>query len=278
MLNPSTPRRPVLRYYGGKWRLAPWVVSHFPTHETYVEAYAGAASVLLRKQRSPIEVYNDLDSDVVNLFRVLRDPAAGKDLINLLRLTPFAREEFVNAYTPALDPIEQARRMVVRSFMGHGSTGGCSDHHTGFRNDGRLRGTPPVSDWHNYPDALPAIIERLRQVTVEQLPATEVMLKFDHPRTLHYVDPPYVMSSRSWQSAGYRHEMNDANHRELATVLRSLQGMVVLSGYPSDLYAELFSDWKRLERTALADGGKIRTEVLWLNPAAAIKAQGSLEL
>ena len=113
--------RPAMRYYGGKWLLAPWIIGHFPAHRTYVEPFGGAASVLLRKPRSAAEVYNDLDGEIVNMFRVLRSPAQARELIRLVRLTPFARTEYEDAYLSDGDPIEQARRTLLRSFAGFGA-------------------------------------------------------------------------------------------------------------------------------------------------------------
>jgi DNA adenine methylase len=129
----SAPTRPVLRYHGGKWRLAPWIISHFPPHRIYTEAFGGAGSVLLRKPRAPfVEVLNDLDGEVVNLFRVLRDEQQSAQLCALLWRTPYARAEFVDSYEVIAAPVEQARRTVVRSFMGFGSDS-ASGAVTGFR-------------------------------------------------------------------------------------------------------------------------------------------------
>lgn len=258
------PTRPVLRYHGGKWRLAPWIIGHFPAHRVYVEPFGGAASVLMRKPRTYSEVYNDLDGELVNLFRVLR--TAGDRLIRALSLTPFARDEFVESYTPAADTVEQARRTVVRSFMGFGSN--AHNRKTGFRANSNRSNTTPAHDWGNYPQSVPAMVERLRGVVIENRPAVEVIRQHDGPLTLHYVDPPYPSGTRD-DGADYGHEMTDDDHRELAAVLRSVEGMVVLSGYPCDLYdRELYPDWHRVTRRALADGARERTEVLWLNPAA----------
>lgn len=256
--------RPILRWHGGKWKLAPWILRHFPAHRTYVEPYGGAASVLVRKGRSYAEVYNDLDGDVVNLFRVLQQ--APDALIGTLRITPFSREEFELAYEPASDPTERARRLVIRSFMGFGSNGHARV--TGFRANSNRSGTTPAHDWANYPEALAIAVERLRGVVIENRPALEVMKQHDGLRTLHYVDPPYVLSSRSDSSKDYAHEMSDQDHESLAGCLHDLRGMVILSGYHSPLYDRLFSDWKRIEAVALADGARPRKEVLWLNAAA----------
>ena len=269
----EAPKRPALRYHGGKWMLAPWIISHLPAHRVYTEVYGGAASVLLRKPRSHAEVYNDLDGQVVNLFRVLQNMDSYNELIRLCSLTPFAREEFRVAYEPTDDPVERARRLIVRSFMGFGSDSATS-HRTGFRANSNRSGTTPAHDWANYPTALTAIIERFQSVIIENREATDVLLQHDAPATLHYVDPPYVHDTRvRGRRKNYRFKMSDNDHRALAEVLRGLQGMVVLSGYPSELYGELFGDWKSVSRPALADGALPRTEMLWLNPAAMVAQQ-----
>lgn len=258
--------RPALRYHGGKWRLAPWIISNFPTHRVYVEPYGGGASVLLRKPRSYAEVYNDLDGDIVNFFRVLRDD--GERLREKLEITPFAREEFVLSYEPTDDSLERARRTVIRSFMGFGS-GSASAQRTGFRANSNRSGTTLAHDWANYPKVLDAVISRLSGVVIENRPASNVMRHQDTPATLHYVDPPYVSETRGDGNRDvYQYEMADDDHREMADCLRSLKGMVVLSGYRCPLYDELFEGWKRIDRDAHADGARERVESLWFNSAA----------
>lgn len=272
----TDPSRPLLRWHGGKWLLAPWIISHFPPHRIYVEPFGGAASVLLRKPRTYAAIYNDLDSELVNLFRVLRGPRAG-ELIEQLRLTPFAREEFVESYLPATDHVESARRMIVRSFMGFGSTSALG-HSSGFRANSNRSGTTPAHDWAGYAALLPDTVARLAGVVIEQLDAITVMRRHDGPETLHYVDPPYVHETRSGGNPycakhKYRHELNDAGHENLLDALLGLAGLVVLSGYPHPLYDEVLcrgGAWRRVEREALADGARARTEVLWINPAAAV--------
>ncbi len=262
--------RPLVRYHGGKWVLAPWILSHFPAHRCYCEPFGGGGSVLLRKPRSYAEVYNDLDGEIVNLFTVAREQ--GETLARLVELTPFARAEFVGSYQPAEDPLEQARRTLVRSFMGFGSN--ALNKATGFRANSNRSGTTPAHDWMNYPDALRVTIQRLRGVVVENRDATACMKQHDAPTTLHYVDPPYVFSTRSDDKPDYRHEMTDAEHETLAADLHGLKGMVVVSGYRSDLYDSLFSDWKRIDKAATADGAAKRVESLWLSQ----NIKGQLEL
>lgn len=265
----SIARRPLVRYHGGKWMLAPWIISHFPPHRTYVEPFGGGGSVLLRKPRSYAEVYNDLDGEMVNLFTVAR--SQGEELAKLCELTPFARAEFLESYSSSSDPLEQARRTLARSFMGFGSAS-TSLRPTGFRANSNRSGTTPAHDWMNYPDALRITIQRLRGIVIENRDALKCMQQHDSPETLHYADPPYVMSTRSDGRGDYKHEMTDEDHRVLFDGLRQLKGVVVVSGYRSDLYDALYAGWKRIDRAAHADGAAKRIESLWLSPN--IKAPG----
>ncbi|MEL7167656.1 MAG: DNA adenine methylase [Pseudomonadota bacterium] len=250
-----------MRWHGGKWLLAPWIISHFPHHRVYVEPFGGAASVLLRKERSYAEIYNDLDDEVVNLFQVLRSERAN-ELTELLRLTPFAADEFFTAYEVDADPVERARRTIVRAFMGFGSNG--VHRKTGFRSNNNRSGTTPARDWVNYPEALGATVERLRGVVVLNRDAKDVMKAHDGPETLHYVDPPYMAETRD-RGSDYAHELTDQDHADLLEFLNTLNGRVVLSGYMSAPYENSLSDWRRVERKSLADGARERTEVLWMN-------------
>ncbi len=223
--------------------------------------------------------------------RWLSVPPPGRtldEMVELLNLTPFARTEFVTAWDDAADDVERARRLVIRSFMGFGSNAhsdkGRGAKTTGFRANSSRSGTTPAHDWHGYPSALPTIIERLRGVVIEQRPALQVMEAHDWPDTLHYVDPPYLHSTRSRKNIydakhQYRHELTDAEHVHLLGRLRELTGMVVLSGYPDDAYDHILVNeggWHRFEREALADGARPRIEVVWINPAcmSALAAEG----
>lgn len=154
--------RPVLRYHGGKWKLAEWLIGLMPPHRVYVEPFGGGGSVLMRKPRSYAEVYNDRWAEVVNVFRVLRDPAQASKLIRALELTPYARDEFVGSYQDASSPVEEARRTILRSFMGFGSGSVSRAHVTGFRANSHRSGTAPAQDWRNYPGNIPGFVERMR--------------------------------------------------------------------------------------------------------------------
>ncbi len=256
--------RPILRYHGGKWRLSKWIISNLPSHRIYVEPFGGAASVLLKKQRAYAEIYNDLDSEITNLFRITRD--RGDELRRALELTPFSREEFELAWLPTDDPLERARRTVVRAGMGRDSASATMSRKSSFRvYVGDKRSATTMTDWVNYPAALNAITDRLRGVAIENRDAIAVMKAYDSESTLHYVDPPYVDSTRD-DGHDYRHEMNDQQHADLLSELGKLRGMIVLSGYDNQMYRDLLPHWDIAQKRTFADGAKARTEILWLSP------------
>lgn len=275
----SKPTRPVLRYHGGKWRLAPWIIGQFPEHRIYVEPYGGAASVLMQKRRSYAEVINDLDEEVVNVFRVLRDQDTAEQLRELLHLTPWSRLEFAGAYEPTSDPVERARRTIVRTAMAHGTTSRRKNR-TGFRAKNYRRNQTGAKDWCSWPEQISAYVERLRGVTIESRPALEIIEQQDTPETLFYVDPPYMLETRSTVRANsqsdrdraYAHDLSDEDHAQLAEVLHRIDGMAIVSGYPCDRYEQLYSSWEQLERRVPVDGGQTRTEVLWVSPRARSQA------
>ena len=230
--------------------------------------------MLLRKTPVDAEIYNDLDGDIVNLFRVLRDEEQSEDLRSLLRLTPFARDEFELAYEPSDCSVEAARRLLVRAAMGHSSAAHNPSHRTSFRQKAWRRGKALPLDWSRIPDALEPITERLRGVVIENRDALKVLMAWDDEHTLHYVDPPYVHSTRHGDASNraYRHEMDDDAHHELLSLLLGLKGMVILSGYANPIYDETLKTWARIETVATKSssrGASQAAEVLWLNPAAA---------
>lgn len=267
------PRRPLIRYHGGKWILAPWILSHFPSHRIYVEPFGGAASVLLRKSRSYAEIYNDLDKEVVNLFQIVRD--RGDELKEKLYHTPFSRDEYLMAWHPSDDTLEQARRTVIRAFMGFGSAavtkqrmgkkqsrGGLAT--TGFRSNSNRSGTTPAHDWKNYPECLEAIIKRLRGVVIENRSAFDVIKAHDSYDTLHYIDPPYPLNVRD-KGNDYKYELSDEDHLELLDILCGAKGNVIVSTYQNDLYDRALKNWHKVEKETFADGARPRKEILYIN-------------
>lgn len=277
-----TITRPVMRYHGGKFRLAEWVIAHFPEHRIYVEPFGGAASVLLKKPRSHGEVYNDLDGDIVNVMRVIRDPEQRSALVEALTLTPYARDEFLAAWEPSENPVERARRTLIRAEMGFGSAGATKGT-TGFRIDTKRNYCNAMHVWAALPDKLSSIGQRLAGVLIENRDAMKILRDHDSPATLFYVDPPYVHETRKMGAATYRHEMTNEQHAALLESLLRLEGMVILSGYAHPLYDEALSGWERIEtrsRMAAGRGTGIRTEILWISPNAqrGVSRQTSLEI
>lgn len=251
------PTRCAIRYHGGKWVLAPKIVAAFPQHRTYVEPFAGGASVLLRKPRSQVELINDLDDEIVTLHRVLRD--RGEDLRHRLELTPYCRAEFELSYERASDPVEQARRTIVRCFQGHGAN--AFGVRTGFRSNSKRNAS---ADWARYSDALHRLTARLRGVIIERADAFDILRQHDRPDTLFYIDPPYCPTLRGF-GRDYRYELSESDHVRLAAALSELQGAAVISGYRSDLYDTLFSDWIRIDFPSRAEDRTPRTECIWLS-------------
>lgn len=261
-------KRPVLRYHGGKWKMAPEIIRHFPSHRIYVEPFGGAASILLRKPRAYAEVYNDRFDDVVNVFRVLRDPVTAQRLKEVIELTPFSRTDF-HMKIDRTEPVEWARGVIFRSFAGFGSgSSSAIEYATGFRAKSNRSGTTPSHDWRNYPSNISTFVERLRGVVIENRDALEVMTQHDSPQTLHYVDPPYMHETRyKTKRKAYAHELTDDQHEALLIHVKQLNGMVAISGYLTDLYHDHLSGggWRRFDFKAFADGARERTESLWMN-------------
>lgn len=262
--------RPVLRYPGGKYRIADWVISHFPSHNLYVEPFGGAASVLMAKGRSTGEIYNDLNSNVVNVFRVLRDPDQAGRLEELCRLTPFALAEYNAAFEPCDEPIEKARRMIFRSFAGIGSD--SIFRNCGFRYSKHNKsGVVPAQGWMRYPEAIKYFTTRLQGVVINNLDAFDIIKKYDSEETLFYLDPPYLSSTRSDSSVLYANEMlGEEQHLMLAGLIKTLKGKVVLSGYASELYKNLYEGFRLMAKSANGGSGNghgsKRVECLWLSP------------
>lgn len=273
--------RPALRYYGGKFRLAPWIISHFPKHQAYVEPCGGAASVLLQKPRSPLETYNDLDGNVVNFFRVLRNRP--EELIRKIRLTPWSRKEKDLSFEDCSDELESARRFWVSVTMS--ISGGRGDTNPGFRviktadHCGKL---PDLYPENNEP-GLRFAVERLSGVQIENIDALDCIERYGHEDSLIYFDPPYVAITRT-EPCRYSLEVDNYFHAAASRLLRRTPGYVIVSGYACSLYSDLYEihGWKRVDK-GVRTNGKTRIESLWLNPktveALACKSQSiQLEL
>lgn len=267
-----TPIRPILKYPGAKWRLAPQILPYFPPHHHYVEPYCGSAACFFLKEPSAHEVLNDLNGSIVNLFRVIRE--RGEELARAIEMTAWSEEEYLQVekqYTKG-DAVERARRFLIRCWQAHGvrlpATSGWK--HNGL--DGRAY---PVRLWKQLPDRLLAVVDRLRDAEIRQRPGLEIIQYYNASDVLLYVDPPYVLRTRKGVKF-YSHEMTDAEHLTLLDALDAHKGFVVLSGYAHPLYDERLQHWQRVTLQSVAEHGQLRTEVLWLNQKAARCQQLSL--
>ncbi|MFG3127316.1 DNA adenine methylase [Streptomyces tendae] len=262
--------KPPFPYYGSKGRLAGRIANLMPRHRVYVEPFAGSAAVLFSKSPAPVEVINDLDRNVVTFFRVLRTRES--ELIRALRFTPYSREEFADADLAEedIDEMERARRFFVRATQGHNAAG--SGGRAGWSNGIRAKHTDATATT-NLVDRLYVLADRLRTVVVEHRDALELIAAHDATDTVFYLDPPYLSGTRR-SGRDYAHEADgEIFHRSLAATLATAKGTVLLSGYPSPLYDELYEGWDRLEvsvhrattnhrgRTGVERG----TEVVWCN-------------
>jgi DNA adenine methylase len=224
-----------------------------------VEPCGGAASVLLQKPRSPLETYNDLDGNVVNFFRVLRDRP--DELIRKIRLTPWARAEYELSLEPCEDEVEAARRFAAMQWMAvAGQPSGWRKMH-----DYRARRGATAFDLCNVD--FEKIVERFIGVQIESIDALDCIKLFDNDATLTYFDPPYVVDTRS-VSTQYLIEVDNDFHIEAAALLRQCAGYVVVSGYACPLYADLYEahGWHRVDKEAQTNSGGKRIESLWISP------------
>jgi DNA adenine methylase len=281
----AKPRRPALRYHGGKWLVADWIIRHFPPHEHYVEPFGGGAAVLLQKPRSALETYNDISGEVVNFFRVLREQP--DELVRQLELTPWSREEYVAARfadLAELPPLEAARRFFVRSWQAIGVGMGRTDAKNLWRYEKRVTWKPSCVLWSE-PGRLEHLFEvagRLRGVQLEHDDAYAILKRYDSPNTLFYLDPPYLAATLSTGHgrAAYAHVLSEAQHRLLCHCARGLEGYVVLSGYRSTLYERFLEryGWTRVETQRELSTGRSgsRIECLWLSPRTVAALSGQL--
>ncbi|MFF4607948.1 DNA adenine methylase [Streptomyces sp. NPDC001339] len=265
--------KPPVPYFGGKIQLAPWLVSLMPAHDHYVEPFAGSLAVMFAKPPSRMETVNDLDAELVTFWRVLRDRY--DDFARAVTLTPHSRAEHIAAYGTASpgDDLERARRVWVRLTQGRSAR----LDKTGWRFQIKAGSSPMPVYLDGYRGRLAAAAARLAAVTLECRPALDVIEAYGaNPDALLYVDPPYLDETRNGH--GYRVEMPDEDaHRALAAALRRCRAPVMLSGYDSPLYAELYEGWHRYAlatRTGnAAEGNGARTEVVWANRPLVAQAE-----
>jgi nitrogenase moFe cofactor biosynthesis protein nifE len=250
----------ILRYPGSKWNLASKIVDLMPDHKSYLEPFFGSGAVLFTKTLSSIETVNDLNDDVVNLFQVIQqDP---ETLIEKLFLTPYSRKIYDNAWEiQPKNEVDKALNFIIRSLMSHGFR---NFEKSGWKRDvnGRERAYA-VKHWNELPELIQEISLRLKQVQIECRPAFDLISEYNRENVCMYVDPPYVLSTRTRKQ--YTVEMEDQDHEELLDILNQSKAKILLSGYDSELYNKQLRDWERVEFAATAEHGLPRTEVLWMN-------------
>ena len=250
----------LLNYPGAKWGMAAQIVSLMPPHRSYLEPFFGSGAVLFNKPPSAIETVNDIDGDVANFFRVLREQPVR--LTEALSLTPYARDVFDDAHANrGTDDFDRAYRFAVRSKMGHGFK---TYQKTGFKVDVYARERSYcVSCWNRLPADLLDAAKRLKNVQIENMDALNLIRKFNHDNVLIYADPPYLMETRGGKQ--YRSEMTEQDHLALLEALKQHRGSVILSGYPSEMYDQELHGWSVIYRSSHNQNAGKRTEALWCN-------------
>lgn len=252
----------LLHYPGSKKRIASWVIENMPFHHSYLEPYFGGGAVLFEKFPSKIETVNDLDGDVVNFFRVIKNPDSREELIEWLAYTPYSRQVYDESFVVEPNtPVEQAGYFAIRSMQSHGFrlTEKC-----GWKKDVHGREAAyAVKYWNELPEALAGMAVRLKQVQIENKPAIELIKAFNHANVLMYLDPPYVLSTRTRKQ--YRHEMSDDEHEEMLAEAIQSKAMIMISGYDCELYDRYLGEWRKMQISARAQNNLLRTETLWKN-------------
>lgn len=257
-------------WYGGKFSHLDWLLPHLPSCHHYCEPFAGSGAVLLNRLPSPVETYNDIDGEVVNFFKVLRNDT--EELIKQIALTPFSREEFAVAceIDPTLPPMERARRFYVRARQvrtGLAQTASIG-RWANCKNTSRAGMSGVISRWMGGVEQLEEIAHRLLRVQIENRSAIDIIKLYDSEDTLFYCDPPYIHSTRGDNKA-YGYEMTDQQHVELAEVLNHVEGKVAVSNYDCPLMDKLYPapKWRKIYAPLkqINSTHDLRQEVLWLN-------------
>lgn len=250
----------ILKYPGAKNRIAKWICSYIPQHNVYVEPYAGSLAVFFEKHPARIETLNDLDGDVVNYFRVIRnEPEA---LYEALRNTPYARDEYYDAYNrlESDTDVERARKFAVRCWQGFG----CGNvYRNGFRSSQRGSSPHTTKEWREIPERLAMANERLLNAQIENIPALEIIRRYNTPDVFMYIDPPYLHGTR--KDHLYRYEMEDSEHRELLEEIQEHPGKIIISGYDNEMYNTMLCGWRKDSTRTQAEAGVKRTETIWMN-------------
>lgn len=244
-----------------------WITPYIPRLEHYIEPFFGGGAVFFALPRRPIHsVLNDLDGEVVNLFRMMRNH--GQELAEKIAATPWSREEYERSFEVAHDDMERARKFMVMLWQSHNAAGPIRRNAKGWKNQAASAMFVPLPrTWRTVPQRILDCMAMLCDAEIENKPAVEVIKRHNSPNAVIYADPPYPMSTRSGRL--YVQEMTDEQHVELIGALNDHAGPVILSGYDCELYNSRLAHWSRKEKQVLAEKGQKRIEVLWLNPKCA---------
>jgi DNA adenine methylase len=256
----------VLKYPGSKWSTAKWIISNFPANYekmTYLEPYFGSGAVFFNKKRSVIETINDLDGNVVNLFKVIRENP--EELSRLIEFTPWSREEYRRSYEMAGESLEDARRFLVRMWQ---AIGAKSSDSTGWRNNIKGNNGNLNQFALRLPGNILEVSSRLKHtrqslVQIENQPALQLIHRHRQKNVLIYLDPPYVRSTRSGRI--YKHEMTDDDQVALLQEIKGHPGLIIISGYDNDLYNNILEGWKKFKYKVLTEAGNSAVETIWMN-------------
>lgn len=252
----------ILRWPGSKWRIADWIVRQFPTHDTYVEPFFGSGAVFFTKTPSGTETINDIDNEVVNLFQIVRDRA--EELCQAIEMTPYSRKEYISSTDEIVaDPLEHARRFLIRTWQGYG---GKTYRSTCWAHD-RTNSVFRPKYWSLLPGRILDIVERLKMAQIENMDALDLIQLYNRKSTLLYVDPPYLLETRT--NKHYKHEFEtQQKHKELLEVCMKHKGSCLISSYDNALYNTILTDWTKRTIKVQTNNAKTATECLYLNRMA----------
>lgn len=257
----------LLNYVGSKWKMAKWIIQQMPEHNVYLEPFFGSGAVLFNKPAAKIETVNDIDGNIVNLFKVIREKPT--ELAQAVALTPYSREEYYHSFElleKELTDVERARVFLIRCWM---ARGGKTSDRTGWRHNIDVVTINALPDWNGLPETILEATKRLKEVQIESQDAVALIERYNREDCLIYADPPYVLSTRTKRH--YAHEMDNNQHITLLESLKQHKGFVLLSGYDSDLYNEMLNGWTKLTKMVQTEAAQSKQEVLWVNPAVSIK-------
>lgn len=252
----------ILNYVGSKWNLARWIINQMPEHNVYLETHFGSGAVLFNKPATRIETVNDIDGNIVNLFKVIREQPGA--LARAIELTPYSREEYYLSFElleQDLSDLERARVFLIRCWM---ARGGKTSDRTGWRHNIDIATVNALPDWNGLSGTILEATKRLKQVQIENQDAAKLIERYNRNDCLIYADPPYLLETRTKRH--YAHEMKDEQHVELLETLDRHSGYVLLSGYDNDLYNDILKDWTKVTKMATTEAAVSKQEVLWMNP------------